>query len=184
MTHYTAPLRDLKFALYDVIGAQALYARLGIGSAQREILDAVMDEAAKFTQTVLAPLNAGGDEHGCRFDPATGDVTTPPGFRDAFAQFVAGGWTGLTAPEAMGGQDEMHDVVGEVVLAAGDEDLRAGDRVAAVGLLKTKAEPQCGSVRHIVPVQRPSMIACRNTSFCHCWPWCLSASIAPCDSSG
>ena len=104
MTHYTAPLRDLKFALYDVIGAQALYARLGIGSAQREILDAVMDEAAKFTQTVLAPLNAGGDEHGCRFDPATGDVTTPPGFRDAFAQFVAGGWTGLTAPEAMGGQ--------------------------------------------------------------------------------
>jgi alkylation response protein AidB-like acyl-CoA dehydrogenase len=105
MNRYTAPVRDMKFALYDVIGADKLYARLGIANAQRELLDAVMDEAAKFNETVLAPLNAAGDEHGCTFDPATGDVATPPGFRQAYEQFVAAGWPGLTAPEAMGGQD-------------------------------------------------------------------------------
>ena len=62
MNRYTAPVRDMKFALYDVIEADKLYASLGIEHAQRDLLDAVMDEAAKFTQTVLAPLNGVGDE--------------------------------------------------------------------------------------------------------------------------
>jgi alkylation response protein AidB-like acyl-CoA dehydrogenase len=105
MNRYTAPVRDMKFALYDVIEADKLYARLGIEHAQRDLLDAVMDEAAKFTQTVLAPLNGVGDEVGCAYDKATGAVTTPPGFKEAYAQFVEGGWAGITAPEAMGGQD-------------------------------------------------------------------------------
>ena len=104
MNRYTAPVRDMKFALYDVVGAEALYRKLGIEHATRDLLDAVMDEAAKFTETVLAPLNGIGDEHGCTFDKATGDVATPPGFKEAYAQFVEGGWTALTAPEAMGGQ--------------------------------------------------------------------------------
>ncbi len=105
MNRYIAPVRDMKFALYDVIEADKLYARLGIEHAQRDLLDAVMDEAAKFTQTVLAPLNGVGDEVGCVYDKATGAVTTPPGFKEAYAQFVEGGWAGITAPEAMGGQD-------------------------------------------------------------------------------
>jgi alkylation response protein AidB-like acyl-CoA dehydrogenase len=105
MNRYTAPLRDMKFALYDVIEADKLYARLGIAHAQRDLLDAVLEEAARFTQTVLAPLNSTGDEHGCVLDKATGAVTTPPGFKEAYAQFVEGGWSGLTAPEAFGGQD-------------------------------------------------------------------------------
>ena len=105
MNRYTAPVRDMKFALYDVIGADKLYAQLGIEHAQRDLLDAVMEEAAKFTQSVLAPLNGVGDEHGCVHDKDTGAVTTPPGFKEAYAQFVEGGWAGITAPEAMGGQD-------------------------------------------------------------------------------
>jgi alkylation response protein AidB-like acyl-CoA dehydrogenase len=105
MNTYTAPLRDISFALFDVLDADALYRRLGIVNAQREVVDAVLEEAAKFTQTVLAPLNRVGDEQGCVFDPATGAVTTTPGFKQAYAQFVEGGWSGLTAPEAMGGQD-------------------------------------------------------------------------------
>src|SRR5689334_10671866 len=105
MAEYTAPLRDMKFALFDVLQSQALYERLGIANAQRDVLDAVLDEAARFTQTVLAPLGGVGDEVGCELDKATGAVRTPPGFREAYAQFAAGGWTGLTAPEAMGGQD-------------------------------------------------------------------------------
>lgn len=104
MNRYTAPVRDMKFALYDVIEADKLYAKLGAEHATRDLLDAVMDEAAKFTQTVLAPLSSVGDEVGCVFDPATGNVKTPPGFKEAYAQFVEGGWAGITAPEAMGGQ--------------------------------------------------------------------------------
>ena len=49
------------------------------------------------TETVLAPLNSVGDEIGCSFDKASGDVATPPGFKQAYTQFVEGGWTGLTA---------------------------------------------------------------------------------------
>jgi len=105
MNSYLAPLRDIRFALFDVIGAEALYQKLGIVNAQREIMDAVLDEAAKFTQNVLAPLSAVGDEIGCVHDKTSGAVTTPPGFKEAYAKFVEAGWNGLTAPEAMGGQD-------------------------------------------------------------------------------
>jgi len=105
MSTYTAPLADIRFALFDVLKADAHYARLPGGeSATRDILDAVLDEAARFTEQVLAPLNARGDEEGCRFDKTTGNVTTPEGFKEAYAQFVSGGWGGLTAPEQYGGQ--------------------------------------------------------------------------------
>ena len=105
MNSYTAPLRDIRFALFDVIGAEPLYQRLGIANAQRDVMDAVLEEAAKFTQNVLAPLYMSGDEHGCIYDKATGAVSTPPGFKQAYAQFVEGGWSGLTAREELGGQD-------------------------------------------------------------------------------
>ena len=114
MNNYTAPQRDMKFALYDVLESEKLFAKLGIANADRELMDAVLEEAAKFTQTVLAPLNAVGDAHGCVHDKNTGSVSTPPGFKQAYAQFVEGGWSGLTAPEAMGGQ-ELPETLGAVV---------------------------------------------------------------------
>ncbi len=101
---YKAPTDAIRFALFDVIGAEAVYARLGVANATRDVMDAVLDEAARFSETVLSPLNEVGDQIGCAHDKATGDVTTPPGFRAAYDQFVDGGWTGLTAPEALGGQ--------------------------------------------------------------------------------
>jgi len=103
MNTYKAPVRDMSFALFDVLEANALYQRLGIDAAQRDVLDAVLEEAAKFNETVLAPLMAVGDREGCTLDPATGAVTTPTGFKEAYAQFVDGGWAGITAPEALGG---------------------------------------------------------------------------------
>jgi alkylation response protein AidB-like acyl-CoA dehydrogenase len=121
MNNYTAPQRDMKFALYDVLESEKLFATLGIANADRELMDAVLEEAAKFTQTVLAPLNSVGDEAGCIYDKTTGAVTTPPGFKEAYAQFVDGGWSGLTAPEAMGGQDlpeSLGAVVKEMIDAA------------------------------------------------------------------
>jgi alkylation response protein AidB-like acyl-CoA dehydrogenase len=105
MNKYQAPLRDIQFALFDVVEAGKLYAQLPGGDvATRELVEAVMQEAARFTEEVLAPLNGSGDAEGCSLDPDTGDVSTPAGFREAYAQFVEGGWSGLTAPEKYGGQ--------------------------------------------------------------------------------
>ncbi len=104
MSSYKAPLDDLRFALFDVLGAEALMARLGYADVNRELIDAVLDEAARFTETVLAPLNGPGDAIGCTFDPASGNVTPPPGFKQAFQKFVEGGWTGLTNDPGHGGQ--------------------------------------------------------------------------------
>ena len=121
MNNYIAPQRDMKFALFDVLESEKLFAKLGIASADRDTMDAVLEEAAKFTLTVLTPLNSVGDEHGCVHDKNTGAVRTPPGFKEAYAQFVDGGWSGLTAPEAMGGQDlpeSLGAVVKEMIDAA------------------------------------------------------------------
>src|SRR5512133_2929758 len=61
MSTYRAPLSDMRFVLFDVLGADALFARLGFESATRDTVDAVLEEGARFTQSVLAPLNAVGD---------------------------------------------------------------------------------------------------------------------------
>jgi len=121
MSSYTAPLADIRFALHDVLGAQALFQRLGLAEATTDIIDAVLDEAARFSGTVLAPLNGVGDEIGSVFDKATQSVTTPPGFKQAYAQFVEGGWTGLTAAPEFGGQGLPHTLgvpLNEMVNAA------------------------------------------------------------------
>ncbi len=105
MSRYIAPLADLRFALYDVLDVESIYRRLpGCEAATRDMIDAVLDEAAKFAEQILAPLNQSGDAEGCAFDAATHSVRTPKGFKDAFTQYVDGGWIGLTAREAFGGQ--------------------------------------------------------------------------------
>ncbi|MHB1946030.1 MAG: acyl-CoA dehydrogenase C-terminal domain-containing protein [Metallibacterium sp.] len=115
MTKYAAPLEDMRFALYDVLDAERVLKALPRGEAlNRELIDAVLDEAARFSEQVLAPLNQSGDAEGCHYDKASASVTTPAGFKDANAQFVAGGWAGLTAPEAYGGQD-LPETIGALV---------------------------------------------------------------------
>ena len=95
MSRYTAPLADLRFALHDVLDVTTTYARLpGCEDATRDVVDAVLEEAAKFAEQVLAPLNQSGDAEGCSYDKATQSVRTPKGFKDAFAKYVDGGWIG------------------------------------------------------------------------------------------
>ena len=108
MSSYRSPVTDLRFALNDVLGAQALFAQLGYAEATDDVIDAVLEEGARFADTVLAPLNAIGDEVGCRHDPATGDVVAPPGFKEAFDLFVQGGWPGLSNAVEHGGQGMPH----------------------------------------------------------------------------
>ena len=70
MNSYKTPLNDIRFALFDVLGADKRYPALGFEHADRDMLDAALDEAARFCEQVLAPLNQSGDEIGCVFDSA------------------------------------------------------------------------------------------------------------------
>jgi len=110
MSLYRAPLPDMRFVLFDLLDAQALFARLGFEDATGDVVDAVLEEGARFAESVLAPLNRVGDEQGCKFDRATGAVTTPEGFSQAYAQYVEGGWAGLVSPTQFGGQGLPHAV--------------------------------------------------------------------------
>lgn len=102
MAEYRAPVRDIQFALYDVLDAEQHYARIDAGEASRDLVDAIISEGGKFAQEVLSPLNQSGDQVGCQFDK--GVVTTPPGFKEAYQQYVEGGWPSLAGNPAYGGQ--------------------------------------------------------------------------------
>ena len=103
MAKYKAPLRDMRFLLNEVFDFPAHYARLATaGDATPETVDAILEGAATLCEEVLAPLNLSGDLEGCRFKDGT--VSTPAGFKAAYAQYAAGGWQGLSFPAEYGGQ--------------------------------------------------------------------------------
>ena len=103
MHQYKAPLRDMKFLLHEVFDYDAHYAGLPGGeNASPDIVDAVLDEMARFCETEIAPLNQSGDEEGCRLED--GQVITPKGFKEAYAAFRDAGWPSLSHPEEFGGQ--------------------------------------------------------------------------------
>ena len=113
MPIYRAPVKDTLFVLNEVIGIDR-YANLpGFEGATPDVVEAVLTEAGRFCSEVLAPLNRVGDEEGCTRHP-DGSVTTPTGFKEAYAQFVEAGWPLLTAPEQFGGQGLPH-VLGMVM---------------------------------------------------------------------
>lgn len=115
MNAYSAPLADMRFVLHELLDVEALYATLPDSDhLNRELLDAVLEEGARFTEQVLAPLYQSADAEGCHFDPADGSVRTPTGYRAAYAQWVENGWSGLTAPEAYGGQN-LPEVLGSAI---------------------------------------------------------------------
>ena len=103
MPEYNAPLRDMRFVLHEVFAAETLWARLPALAAtvDADTANAILEEAAKVTGSLIAPLNRSGDEEGARFD--NGAVSTPSGFREAYATYIEGGWVGLAGNPAYGG---------------------------------------------------------------------------------
>jgi alkylation response protein AidB-like acyl-CoA dehydrogenase len=102
MPEYKAPIRDMQFAMFEVLDFPAHYAALpGYEEATRETIDAILPEAARFAEEVAAPLNQVGDNEGCHFD--NGIVTTPEGFKSAYQQFTENGWAGLSQSAELGG---------------------------------------------------------------------------------
>jgi len=103
MPVYKAPLRDMKFLLNDVFDYPGHYQTLASGeNATPDIVDAILTECGRFCEEVLSPIYQSGDEEGCRLE--NGEVTTPKGYKEAYDQYVMGGWQGLSAPEEYGGQ--------------------------------------------------------------------------------
>jgi alkylation response protein AidB-like acyl-CoA dehydrogenase len=99
---YTAPLKDMLFCMKELADLEAVARLPGFEEAGLDTAQAVLEECARFSQAVLAPLNREGDVHPSSFQD--GVVTTTAGFKDAFRQFGSGGWQGLQHPGDFGGQ--------------------------------------------------------------------------------
>ena len=103
MPDYKAPLRDLRFVREELLGYSAHYQSLpACRDATPDVVEAILEEGARFCEEVLAPLNRVGDREGCRWSEA--GVTTPSGFREAYRRYVEGGWPSLAHAPEYGGQ--------------------------------------------------------------------------------
>jgi alkylation response protein AidB-like acyl-CoA dehydrogenase len=115
MSQYQAPLADMHFAMTELAGLDEIARLPGFEDATPDTVAAILEEAAKFATGVLDPLNVVGDRSGATWHDG-GEVTTPPGFKDAYTQFCELGWNGLTKNPEFGGQGMPH-----LVAAATDE---------------------------------------------------------------
>jgi len=102
MIEYTAPIRDMQFVLGELAGLGRISSLPGCEEVNEELIGQILEESSRFTSEVLAPLNQSGDKEGSTFE--NGLVRTPGGFKEAYRQFVEGGWNALQAPPEFGGQ--------------------------------------------------------------------------------
>ncbi|GGK27420.1 acyl-CoA dehydrogenase [Deinococcus malanensis] len=111
MPTYKAPLRDMKFIMSELLDAPAQLAQMPFyttnETADADLMTQVLEEAARFVETELVPLNRVGDQEGCRRDEQ-GNVTTPTGFKAAYKKYREAGWTALDADPNYGGQGMPH----------------------------------------------------------------------------
>ena len=105
MPQYTPPLRDMQFVMHELLNVvdelKMLPAHADIDA---DTINAVLEEGGKFASQVIAPLNLSGDAEGCKLDKSTHEVKTPEGFKEAYKQYVEGGWPALGCDPEYGGQ--------------------------------------------------------------------------------
>ncbi|QXW17927.1 acyl-CoA dehydrogenase C-terminal domain-containing protein [Comamonas aquatica] len=105
MPSYNPPLRDMQFLMHEVFHLEDEYKALPKhAEVDADTINAVLEEAGKFAANVTFPLNISGDEEGCQLDKTTHEVTTPKGYKEAYQQFVQGGWPALSCDPEYGGQ--------------------------------------------------------------------------------
>ncbi len=102
MNDYRAPTTDMQFTMEHVVGLEDLVELDRFAHIERDLLNGILDEAGRFASEVIAPLAAVGDTIGSVWNP-DGSVTTPPGYKEAYQQFVAAGWPAAGFPEEIGG---------------------------------------------------------------------------------
>ncbi|SDK29449.1 acyl-CoA dehydrogenase C-terminal domain-containing protein [Pseudomonas indica] len=141
MPEFNAPLRDMRFVLHEVFDAPALWARLPAlaGTVDGDTADAILEEAAKVTGQLIAPLSRGGDEEGAQWKD--GAVTTPAGFKEAYTTYTEGGWVGLSGNPAYGGMGmpKMLAVQFEEMLYAADSSFALYSALSAGACLAIDA---------------------------------------------
>ena len=106
MPTYKAPLDDVRFLLTEVLDVEQLSRLPGYEEATPDLLMSVLEEGGKLCEEVLHPINQSGDAEGCRIE--NGQVFTPKGFKEAYQEFVGGGWPAMTGDPAYGGQGLPH----------------------------------------------------------------------------
>jgi butyryl-CoA dehydrogenase len=105
MGQYVAPLRDMQFVLHELLHVEDELKQLPKhAEVDADIINQVLEEGGKFTSEILFPLNHTGDREGCHLNKDTHEVTTPKGFKEAYKQYVDGGWPSLSCEPEYGGQ--------------------------------------------------------------------------------
>ena len=112
MQVYSAPLRDMRFVLHELHDSAKLAETINRPDVTQELIDSILEEAAKYAQEILLPINASGDLEGCTYE--NGVVRTPKGFKHAYDQYRDNGWGSLAAPAEYGGQD-LPGIIGKMV---------------------------------------------------------------------
>ncbi len=145
MPVFQAPTRDTRFVVNEVLGLEGYGHLPGFEAATRDLTDSVIEEAGRFVNEVVAPLNLSGDQEGCTRHP-DGSVTTPKGFKEAYARYIEAGWGTLAAPEIYGGQGLPHVIgfVMEEYLASANQAFAMYPGLAngAISAISSKGSPE------------------------------------------
>jgi alkylation response protein AidB-like acyl-CoA dehydrogenase len=105
MPQYTPPLRDMQFVMHELLNAvDELKMMPRHKDIDADTMNSVLEEGGKFAAEVIFPLNISGDQQGCKLDVATRTVSTPDGFKEAYASYVEGGWPAMVCEPEYGGQ--------------------------------------------------------------------------------